>query len=306
MLPNLSGMPERHVRPRQPTFKDAYLHSIGVRRAPIKHIDERFGPLTDKEFEKMGLERGDTLESVNRLIEGSGFGNTRLSVQGQLEMLKEVYKMEWEDEPVDHGRIQGALDALRHMCSEDFKQNLEAISFLAREKFFPAMVRRVFMQRINDSWRRIQEAALELVWQIMRNGTAKFDPKHADLQDKLWRHLSDEAIDRVVDANPSMAIIETILTHSGTPYGMSHERMKRLANKIAEWRRSKWYRYRAFRQSFAQAMKDHYQLKSQFNGTWLLDERLQKREGTVASYMQQAIREMYLDYGLIPLRHGFF
>ena len=300
MLPNLSGMPERHVRPRQPTFKDAYLHSLGVRRAPIKYIDERFGPLTEKEWGKKSMERLDDLKSVDSLISGPGFGNTRWDVKRQMDTLAEMYK------EIDEGRIIGALDALRHMCSEGFKQNLEAISFLAREQFFPAMVRDMFTQPNGDSWRRMQEAGLELVWQIMRNGTAKFDPKHAELQDKLWSHLSDEFNEQAAGATQSAGIIETILTHSGAPYGVNSERMKRLANKIAEWRRSKWYRYRPFRQSFEQAMKDHYQLKSQFNGTWLLDERLQKREGTVASYMQQAIREMYLDYGLIPLRHGFF
>ena len=288
MIPNLSQLPDSTG-----TFKEYYLGSLGIRKGQIKYVDERFGPLTETEWVKASTERVETDKSLEFLISGPGFSNTKWDVKRQLDVLAEIYK---KDQPVDHGRIKGALDALGHMCSEGFKQNLEAISFLAREKFFPMMLRHAFQQPDNDAWRPAQEAALELAWQILRNGMTKFDSMHAKLQNALWFQLSDE----FQKEYPNMlGIVETILTHAGVPYGVNYVRMKRLANKIAEWRRSKWYRYRPFKVAFANAMKGHYQLKSQLNGTWLLDESLEAKSGpTVAALMAKMLKDTKSGYGL--------
>ena len=289
MLPNLSELPAPTG-----TFKDLYLGSLGIRKDRIVHVDERFGPLTEKEWVKRSTDRVETQKSVEFLISGPGFGNTKWDVKRQLDVLAEIYK---KDEPVDLGRIQGALDALRHMCSEGFNQNLEAISFLAREKFFPMMLRHAFQQPDNDAWRPVQEAVLELAWQILRNGVDKFDPEHPKLQNALWFQLSDE----FQKEYPNMlGIVETILTHAGVPYGVNLVRMRHLANKIAEWRRGTWYRYRPFRNAFAKAMADRYKLKTQFSGKWLLDERLESKSGpTVAGLMANFLKDTKDSYGVM-------
>jgi hypothetical protein len=288
MIPNLSQLPDSTG-----TFKELYLGSLGIRKGRIKYVDERFGPLTETEWVKASTERVETDKSLEFLISGPGFGNTKWDVKRQLDVLAEIYK---KGQPVDHGQIQGALDALRHMCSEGFNQNLEAISFLAREKFFPMMMRHAFQQPDNDAWRPVQEAVLELVWQILRNGMTKFDSKHAKLQDALWFQLSDE----FQQEHPNMlGIVETILTHAGVPYGVSYVRMKRLANKIAEWRKGTWYRYRPFQVAFMKAMADRYGLRNQARNKWLLDERLEIKSGsTVAALMAKMLKDTKGSYGI--------
>jgi len=291
MIPNLSQLPDSTG-----TFKELYLGSLGFRKGQIKYVDERRGPLTEREWLKASMERVETDKSVELLISGPGFGNTKWDVKRQVDVLAEIYK---KDQPVDHGRIKGALDALGHMCSEGFNQNLEAISFLAREKFFPMMLRHAFQQPDNDAWRPVQEAVLELAWQILRNGTAKFDPMHAKLQKDLWHQLSDEF---QLEHSNMLGIVETILTHAGLPYGTSYVRMKRLANKIVEWRKGTWYSYRPFQVAFMKAMADHYGLRNKGKNNWVVDESLTIKSGPpVAALMRKVKQEAENDYGVYSM-----
>jgi hypothetical protein len=96
-----------------------------------------------------------------------------------------------------------------------------------------------------------------------------------------------------------LGIVETILTHAGVPYGVSYVRMKRLANKIAEWRKGTWYRYRPFQVAFMKAMADRYGLRNQARNKWLLDERLEIKSGsTVAALMAKMLKDTKGSYGI--------
>ena len=97
MIPNLSGLPDSTG-----TFKDFYLGSLGFRKGQIKYVDERRGPLTEREWLKASMERVETSKSVEFLISGPGFGNTKWDVKRQVDVLAEIYK---KDQPVDLDRI---------------------------------------------------------------------------------------------------------------------------------------------------------------------------------------------------------